>query len=178
MPLTDPGREKDLCTKVWDCIMQKVTSGREKRKQIALRAVCADQPPAAFGTLTRQLQPCRLLPACHFHKIVTALLPCVPHGPHRDPLALCVHDVTHSTEKAGKLCFPMFFCLLPPQKGGSRMFCMVVYQAVSLCFHFQGTSKEEDTPINVLHDNKLGKHHFWMQLMEDWLLPLPSGRLS
>lgn len=48
----------------------------------------------------------------------------------------------------------------------------------SLRFQFQRTSKEEDTPINVLHDNELGKHHFWMQLMEDWLLPVPSGCLS
>ena len=45
-------------------------------------------------------------------------------------------------------------------------------------FQFQWTSKEEDTPINVLHDNKLGKHQFWIRLMEDWLLPVPSGRLS
>lgn len=90
VPLTDQGREKDLCTKVWDCIMQKVTSGREKRKHIALRTVCADQPPAAFGRLTGQLQPCWFLPACHFHKVVTGSASlCSPRPSRGSPGTVC-----------------------------------------------------------------------------------------
>lgn len=123
-----------------------------------------------------------LTSSSHSHKYIKqllALLPCVPHGCSscRASPVLCGDGAIHSTEKAGKLHFPVLFCLLPPRKGGSQMFCRVVYQEFSACFQFQQSSKEEDTPLNVLHDNKLGKHHFWMQLMGDWLLPVPSGRL-
>lgn len=176
MPLTDPGREKDLCTEVWDCIMQKVTSGREKRKEIALRTACANQPPAASSELTGQLQACQLLPACHFHKIVPSFASlCSPWLQQRSPGPVCIW-CDSQYRKGWEALLPNVFLSTSTSEGWfSDVLHGCVPGSFSLCFHFQRTSKEEDTPINVLHDNKLGKHHFWMQLREDWLLPLPSG---
>lgn len=156
----------------------------EKKK----RALIAVLKPAACWLATSCLQradraaPGSLTSSSYSNKYIKYLLalpPCIPSGWTSRKVfpAPCV-DVTRSTDgwEALLAAAPLHAAILEGWFSAVLRGC--VPGIFSPHFQFQWTSKEEDTPINVLHDNKLGKHHFWIRLMEDWLLPVPSGRLS